>query len=40
MIDNDSNEIIGGGVERDAGRDEKQLLWPLEFHLYRGQKYL
>jgi len=31
VIDNGNNEIRGGGVERDAGRDEKQLIkfaWP------------
>jgi len=31
VIDNSNNEIRGGGVERDAGRDEKQLIkfaWP------------
>ena len=31
VIDNSNNEIKGGGVERDAGRDEKQLIkfaWP------------
>ena len=31
VIDNSNNEIGGGGVERDAGRDEKQLInfgWP------------
>jgi len=31
VIDNGNNEIRGGGVERDAGGDEKQLIkfaWP------------
>ena len=31
MIDNSNNEIRGGGVKRDAGGDEKQLIkfaWP------------
>ena len=31
VIDNSNNEIRGGGVERDAGGDEKQLIkfaWP------------
>jgi len=31
VIDNGNNEIRGGGVERDAGRDEKQVIkfaWP------------
>jgi len=31
VIDNGNNEISGGGVERDAGGDEKQLImfaWP------------
>ena len=26
MIDNGNNEIRGGGVERDVGSDEKQLI--------------
>jgi len=26
VIDNSNNEIRGGGVERDAGGDEKQLI--------------
>ena len=31
VIDNGNNEIRGGGVKRDVGRDEKQLIkfaWP------------
>ena len=31
VIDKSNNEIRGGGVKRDAGRDEKQLIkfaWP------------
>ena len=31
VIDNGNNEVRGGGVERDAGGDEKQLIkfaWP------------
>ena len=31
VIDNGNNEIRGGGVERDVGGDEKQLIkfaWP------------
>jgi len=31
VIDNGNNEIRGGGIERDAGGDEKQLIkfvWP------------
>jgi len=31
VINNGNNEIRGGGVERDAGGDEKQLIkfaWP------------
>jgi len=35
VIDNSNNEIRGSGVERDAGRDEKQLIkfaWPHNAH--------
>jgi len=42
MIDNGNNEIRGSGVERDAGRGEKQLIkfaWPYYSQLY-GQTFL
>ena len=36
MTDNSNNEIRGGGVKRDAGRDEKLVMefaWPkMEIH--------
>jgi len=35
VIDNGNNEIRGGGVEKDAGGDEKQLIkfaWPNRTH--------
>ena len=35
IIDNSKNESRGGGVQRDAGGDEKQLIkfvWPISLH--------
>ena len=32
VIDNSNNEIRGGGVKRDVGRDEKQLI---KFAIYQ-----
>jgi len=37
VIDNGNNEIRGGGVGRDAGGDEKQLIkfaWPYELKIH------
>ena len=35
IIDNNKNESRGGGVQRDVGGDEKQLIkfvWPISLH--------
>ena len=37
VIDNSNNEIRGGGVKRDVGRDEKQLIkFSRPYHVHKG----